>query len=444
MLGCRWSNPAASNRATTEQNKMPRIGTSLADEARATAYATPLADFQPHAVEHFTSDTLWPWFERLRAEDPVHYTARSEYGPYWSITRFDDIVACEGDVARLSSSSKQGGITLFEPPDDPEQRSETRASFISLDPPRHDTQRRAAAPMFSTPSLAELEPLIRSRAAEILDELPIGETFDFVDRVAVELTSQMLATLFDFPFEHRRRLPQFSDYLLSPRAEEAESRRQQSEMFITMNMFIPLWNARRGAQRRDDLISLLANDPATDGGDNPQNYMSNIILLIVAGSDTTRHSITGGLLALHQHPGEYAKLRANPALLESAVPEIIRWQSPVAYMRRTALTDLEIGGKTIRKGGQPRRARHRAGKPVHHRPRAAAGARRLRVRHPPLSRPETGRDAASGGVGGDSAALSGDRGGGRADAAAFQLRQGLQPPAGAHTRLKRSSPEEII
>jgi len=351
MVRGRWSNPAA-NMATTEQNKMPRTGTSLADEARATAYATPLEDFQPHAVEHFTSDTLWPWFERLRAEDPVHYTARSEYGPYWSITRFDDIVACEGDVARLSSSSEHGGITLFEPPEgsNPEQRSEERASFISLDPPRHDAQRLAAAPMFSTSSLAELEPLIRSRAAEILDELPTGETFDFVDRVAVELTSQMLATLFDFPFEHRRRLPQFSDYLLSPRAEEAESRRQQSEMFMTLNMFMPLWNARRGGDRRDDLISLLANNPATDGGDNPQNYMGNIILLIVAGSDTTRHSITGGLLALHQHPEEYAKLRANPALLESAVPEIIRWQSPVAYMRRTALTDLEIGGKTIRKG----------------------------------------------------------------------------------------------
>jgi cytochrome P450 len=255
-------------------------------------------------------------------------------------------------VARLSSSSQYGGITLFEPPEgsDPAQRSEERASFISLDPPRHDDQRRVAAPMFSTPSLAELEPVIRSRAATILDELPIGEEFDFVDRVSVELTSQMLATLFDFPFEQRRLLPRFSDYLLSPRAEAAESQRQQTEMFMTLQMFVPLWNARQGGDRRNDLISLLANDPATDGGGNPQNYLSNIILLIVAGSDTTRHSITGALLALDQHPGEYARLRANPALLESAVPEFIRWQCPVAYMRRTALADLEIGGKTIAKG----------------------------------------------------------------------------------------------
>jgi cytochrome P450 len=331
---------------------MPDTGTSLAEEARARAYSTPLEDFQPHAIDHFTSDTLWPWFERLRAEDPVHYTAHSEYGPYWSITRYADIVACEGDVARLSSSQAHGGITLFEPPEgsDPAQRSEARASFIALDPPRHDAQRKAVAPMFSTPSLAELEPLIRARAARILDELPIDQEFDFVDRVAVELTSQMLATLFDFPFEQRRMLPRFSDYLLSPRAEEAESQRQQTEMFMTLQMFVPLWNARQGRDRRNDLISLLANDPATDGGGDPQSYMSNIILLIVAGSDTTRHSITGGLLALNRHPREYARLRADPALLESAVPEIIRWQSPVAYMRRTPLVDVEIGGKTIRKG----------------------------------------------------------------------------------------------
>jgi cytochrome P450 len=327
--------------------------TGLAEEARAKAYATPLKDFQPHAIDHFTSDTLWPWFERLRAEDPVHYTAESEYGPYWSITRYMDIVACESDSARLSSSQKYGGITLFEPPEggDPAQRSEERANFIALDAPRHDAQRKVVSPLFSTPSLAELEPLIRERAGKILDELPIGEEFDFVDRVAVELTSQMLATLFDFPFEQRRLLPRFSDLLLSGPADTEEANKQrQAEAFATLTSFIPLWNERRGGAQRHDLISLLANDPATDGGNNPENYMSNIILLIVAGSDTTRHSITGGLLALNQHPDQYAKLRDNPALLDSAVPEIIRWQSPVAYMRRTALSDVEIAGKTIKKG----------------------------------------------------------------------------------------------
>ena len=324
-----------------------------AEEARARAYATPLEDFQLHDLEHFTSDTLWPWFERLRAEDPVHYTADSEYGPYWSLTRYTDIVAADGDNHRLSSSSVHGGITLFLPPESatPADFAEERTSFISMDPPRHDDQRRAVSPIFSTPALAELEPLIRSRAAAILDELPIGETFDFVDKVAIELTSQMLATLFDFPFEERRVLPRFSDMLLSgPVSDPQEMMARQAEMYAILGKFVPLWNDRSGNQTGRDLISLLANNPATNGDNDPQRYFNNIILLIVAGSDTTRHSITGGLLALNQHPAEYEKLRNNHALLESAVPEFIRWQSPVAYMRRTALQDVEIGGKTIRKG----------------------------------------------------------------------------------------------
>ncbi len=332
-------------------------GGDLAARARAEAYATPLNEFQVHDVEHFTSDTLWPWFERLRAEDPVHYTAESEYGPYWSLTKYNDIVAADGDHARLSSSSVHGGITLFVQPDDtdPAAFSEERTSFISMDPPRHDDQRRAVSPIFSTPALVELEPLIRSRAATILDELPVGETFDFVDRVSIELTSQMLATLFDFPFEQRRLLPRFSDMILAgPAATIEEQAQRQAELFVILGQFVPLWNARGGGQTGGqagrDLISLLANNPATNGGNDPERYFANIVLLIVAGSDTTRHSITGGLLALNQHRAEYDKLRQNPALLESAVPEIIRWQSPVAYMRRTALDDVEFGGKTIAKG----------------------------------------------------------------------------------------------
>jgi cytochrome P450 len=334
------------------------------DEARAKAYATPLDEFQVHDIGHFTSDTLWPWFERLRNEDPVHYTADSEYGAYWSITRYADIVQADGDNLRLSSSSESGGITLFLPPPStpPEAFSEERTSFISMDAPRHDAHRKAVSSIFSTDSLAELEPLIRSRAAAILDDLPIGETFDFVDKVAVELTSQMLATLFDFPFEKRRLLPRFSDMLLSGAADEdgkvpnlgseesSLSMERQAEMFGILGEFVPLWNDRAGNQTGRDLISLLANNPATSCENDPQRYFNNIILLIVAGSDTTRHSITGGLIALNEHPDEYAKLRANPALLESAVPEIVRWQSPVAYMRRTALEDVEIGGKTIPKG----------------------------------------------------------------------------------------------
>jgi len=197
-----------------------------------------------------------------------------------------------------------------------------------------------------------MEHLIRERAGKILDELPVGETFDFVDKVSIELTSQMLATLFDFPFEERRLLPRCSDLLLQfdPNASPEQEMSRQGEMYSTLTKFTEIWAQRAAKAPSNDLISMLAHGEATNKGHDPMRYIGNLILLIVAGSDTTRHSITGALVALNRNPDAYARLRARPELLASAVPEIIRWQSPVAHMRRTALTDTEIGGKAIKKG----------------------------------------------------------------------------------------------
>jgi cytochrome P450 len=318
-----------------------------ARNARDQAFATPLDKFDVSDPELFRNDTLWPWFERLRHEDPVHYCAASQFGPYWSVTKHRDIISVDSNHRVFSSDSEIGGITIFEGRQPREQ-----SSFIALDPPAHDQQRKVIAPMFAPDSLLVLEPLIRTRAAKILDELPRGETFDFVDKVAIELTSQMLATLFDFPFEHRRLLPRASDLILTQPGPdglvETEAQRQ-IEFFHTFGMFTGLWNERLAKPPQHDLVSMLCHNEATRR-DDPQQYLGNIVLLIVAGSDTTRHSITGGLLALSQHPEQYDKLRANPGLIESMVPEIIRWQSPVAHMRRTALEDAEIGGKKIAKG----------------------------------------------------------------------------------------------
>ena len=319
--------------------------------ARDRAYSTPLKDFQVADPELFRTDTLWPWFERLRAEDPVHLTEDGPQGRYWSVTRHADVIAVDSRHDVYSSSSELGGITIG---DSIEPNAST--SFIGLDPPMHDAQRRAVMPMFSTESMTRLEPLIRERAGKILDELPVGETFDFVDKVAVELTSQMLATLFDYPFEMRRNLPKLSDMILSgPEITgsgtlTSESQQEMEAKFMPiLSPFVFLWEDRKAKPPQHDLISMLAHCEAT-AKPTPEEYFGNIILLIVAGSDTTRHSITGGLLALDQNPGEYAKLRANPGLIETMSPEIIRWQSPVAYMRRTALEDTELGGKTIKKG----------------------------------------------------------------------------------------------
>ena len=324
-------------------------GARIAAEARERAYSTPLEDFHVGDPELFRTDTHWPWFERLRAEDPVHYCKASDFGPYWSVTKFDDIVAVDGDPVTFSSSSERGGIALGDSFEDP-----AGASFISRDSPSHEAQRRVVTPMFASTALAALEPLIRSRAAAILDELPRGETFDFVEKVSVELTGQMLATLLDFPFEERALLPRASDLLLAapilgggfPAGEPA----RQAELMATFTKLVGLWNERAAAPRAENLISMLAHDPATDGGGDPMKYVGNLVLLIVAGSDTTRHSITGGLLALNENPDQYARLRADPGLIPAMVPEIIRYQSPVAHMRRTATADAVIGGKTIRAG----------------------------------------------------------------------------------------------
>ena len=321
---------------------------ALISAARAQAYATPLNRFHVADVSHFTSDTWAPWFERLRQEDPIHYCADSEFGPYWSVTRFQDIVAVDSNHEVFSSSSERGGIAIQDG-----YQPNNLSSFIGLDPPDHDAQRRVVTPMFSTIGMAGLEPLIRSRAAAILDELPIGETFDFVDRVSVELTSQMLATLFDFPFEQRRLLPQASDIILTEAGENSvykTDQERQAALTPYFQQFVELWEARKAAPGGTDLLSLLASDPVTRKDGQMFGYMGNVVLLTVAGSDTTRHSITGALMAFQDYPDAYDRLRADPALLESAVPEIIRWQSPVAHMRRTATRDIELGGKQIKQG----------------------------------------------------------------------------------------------
>jgi len=308
--------------------------------ARDEAYSTPLDEIDVSLGERFQSNTMWPFFERLRHEDPVHYTAASEFGPYWSITRYHDIVAIETNHAVFSSEK---GISIDEQPDD-----FTLPMFIAMDPPKHDAQRKVVSPIVSPANLQNLAPIIRERAGKILDELPIGETFDWVDRVSIELTTQMLATLFDFPWEERRKLTYWSD-LTTIESDTLTLEEVRAELMQCAFYFQNLWNQRKDGPPGDDLISMLAHGESTR--DMPlMEFLGNILLLIVGGNDTTRNSITGGLLALNQFPDEYAKIRADPSLIPAMVPEIIRWQTPVAHMRRTAKTDIEFGGKTIRAG----------------------------------------------------------------------------------------------
>ena len=316
------------------------------DAVRAQVWATPLDQLNPGDPARFRDDSFWPVFERLRQEDPVHFTPDSEWGAYWSITRFDDIVAVDTNHQAFSSDAHLGGITIRDPKPD-----FVLPMFIAMDPPKHDVQRKTVQPVVSPASLMQLEPVIRERAGKLLDALPIGEEFNWVDRISIELTTQMLATLFDFPWEDRRKLTRWSDVAtaIPGNGIVADEDSRRAELRECLDDFTRLWNERVNAPPHNDLISMLAHGESTRNME-PMEYLGNIILLIVGGNDTTRNSITGGLLALNQNPAEYDKLRANPALIPSMVSEIIRWQTPLAHMRRTCVEDTEVGGKLIRKG----------------------------------------------------------------------------------------------
>jgi cytochrome P450 len=289
------------------------------------------------------ANTHWAMFDRLRKEEPVHFCPESVHGPYWSVTKFNDIMHVDTHHDLFSS---EGGITIAEQDED-----FTLPMFIAMDPPKHDHQRMTVQGVVAPMNLAKLEGTIRERAGKILDGLPRNETFNWVDRVSIELTTQMLATLFDFPFEERRKLTRWSDVATaddnSGIIESEDARR--AELFECLGYFTNLWNERVNAPPSNDLISMLAHGESTKNM-GPMEYLGNLILLIVGGNDTTRNSISGGLWFLNRFPSEYAKLRANPGLIPNMVSEIIRYQTPLAHMRRRALADTEIGGKQIRKG----------------------------------------------------------------------------------------------
>jgi cytochrome P450 len=311
--------------------------------ARDHAASIPLEEIDVGHWDLMRNDTIWPYFERLRREVPVYHHKKSIVGPFWSVTDYKLIKAVDSDAVQFSS---EPSIGLTEVPVE-----ENASSFISMDDPQHAVQRKAVAPVAGPRNLAALEPHIRERVVGILDSLPVGETFNWVDRVSIELTTQMLATLFDFPFEDRYKLTRWSDISTSPRKAGLWNtlEERQRELNECLEYMTRLRNERVDKPGGHDLLTMLAHNEGTRDM-SPAQFLGNLLLLIVGGNDTTRNSISGGVLAMNRFPEEFEKVKGDRSKIPNAVAEIIRWQTPLAFMRRTTTKDVEIDGTVIPQG----------------------------------------------------------------------------------------------
>ncbi|MDF1736562.1 MAG: cytochrome P450 [Minwuia sp.] len=309
---------------------------------------TPLQSLDVSDPGLYARDDWHGVFRRLRAEAPMHFCADSPYGPYWSVSSHDLIMQAELNHGLFSNRADLGGIQIANIAPDLD-----RPAFVSMDPPEHTGRRRAVAPIGNRSSLREYEDLIRTRTREILDALPRNEPFDWVAKVSMELTSMMLATMFAFPQERRHELMHWSDVATANLNAPDPLVKSEEERYAVLQQmaeaFLPYWDERTEGRGGFDLVSMLANDAATRDMDRAE-FIGTLFLLIVGGNDTTRNSMTGGLLALHQNPDQLDLVRQNRDLIPTMVSEMIRYQSPVIHMRRTALQDCEFAGQMVRKG----------------------------------------------------------------------------------------------
>jgi cytochrome P450 len=302
--------------------------------------------FDPSDVSHYVNHDWHQPFADLRRQTPVSLRPDSPYGPYWSVATHDLIQEVESNPDVYSSSYELGNITIA----DSVGGSEF-PNFLAMDRPRHTEQRKVVQPAFNPSEMARREAEIRQRTKDLFDSLPIGETFDWVDKVAIELTIGMIAIMFDFPWDQRRDLKLWSDMAsdVSPDLTDEKQQMFQAEMGRMLERFDALLEAKRAQPPSDDLLSRMIHSEAM-GNLTPIERIANLALLVVAGNDTTRNSMSGFIDAINLYPEQLEKLRADPSLIPNATQEIIRWQSPVTHMRRTTLADIKLGDQQLKKG----------------------------------------------------------------------------------------------
>ena len=322
----------------------------MATSATLERTASPIASIDVSLPELYAEDRWQEPFRKLRAQAPIQYVPASAFGPYWSVSTYKPIVHIEALPKIFSSSWERGGIAISGNPELFDKYNIREPMFIAMDPPQHTGPRRAVAPSFGPSEVAVMKAELQQRTAEVLDGLPIGEPFDWVQRVSIELTTGMLAKLFGFPWEQRHKLTEWSDYggdvemIRNPETIELRLAKMQ-EMGMA---FAALWQDRI-ANPGKDLVSVMLQSEAMREM-SPEEFIGNLILLIVGGNDTTRNSMSAYAYGLSKYPQERAKLEADPSLIPNAVQELIRWQTPLSHMRRTVVEDTEVDGQMMKKG----------------------------------------------------------------------------------------------